>query len=190
MIKQNLAIFSIPILYKILIELENELNYNILYFTDKKKLVEQDLSSFFILTNQKSFNYDNVIQLDFPLKITKLIEKINIQFIKSKAKKNSNIHIGNYVLDINSRKLTLNSNAISLTEKEVNLIVFLSNSNKPVNIEKLQLKVWGYKNKLETHTVETHIHRLRKKIYLTLKSNDLIVRKKDGYHLNKLPENI
>ena len=113
----------------------------------------------------------------------KLYEKINIQFIKFKSKENSNINIGKYILNINSRKLIMNSNAINLTEKEVNLILYLYNSIKPVNIKTLQFEVWGYKNSLESHTVETHIHRLRKKISSTFNLDDLIVSKKDGYYL-------
>ena len=81
--------------------------------------------------------------------------------IKIKTKEQSEINIGSYVLNLNARILVLNS-IIHLTEKEVNLIMFLNKSEKPVNIEELQLEVWGFKNQLETHTVETHIHRLRK----------------------------
>ena len=83
----------------------------------------------------------------------------------------------------------MNSNTINLTEKEVNLILYLHSSNKPVNIKTLQLEVWGYRNSLESHTVETHIHRLRKKILSTFNLDDLIVSKKDGYYL-ELSKNI
>ena len=82
--------------------------------------------------------------------------------------------------------LILNSKIIHLTEKEVNLIMFLNKSEKPVNIEELQLEVWGFKNQLETHTVETHIHRLRKKILNVFEVNNFIISEKKGYYLNKL----
>tara|TARA_Y200000002_G_scaffold339889_1_gene310115 strand:- start:28 stop:597 length:570 start_codon:yes stop_codon:yes gene_type:complete len=189
MIKQNLAIYSIPILYEILKELEIDLNYNIIYIPDKTKLENQDLSNFLVITEKKNFKYNNFLQINFPLKIYKLIEKINIQFIKFKSKGNSNINIGKYILNINSRTLTMNSNTINLTEKEVNLILYLNSSTEPVNVKTLQLKVWGYKNSLESHTVETHIHRLRKKILSTFNLDDLIVSKKDGYYL-ELSKNI
>ena len=188
-IKQNLAIYSIPILYKILKELETDLNYNIIYIPDNKKLENEDLSNFLIISEKKNFKSNNFLQIYFPLKISKLIEKINIQFIKFKSKGNSNINIGKYILNINSRTLTTNSNTISLTEKEVNLILYLNSSTEPVNVKTLQLKVWGYKNSLESHTVETHIHRLRKKILSTFNLDDLIVSKKDGYYL-ELSKNI
>ena len=77
----------------------------------------------------------------------------------------------------------MNSNIVNLTEKEVNLILYLHNSTKPVNVKTLQLKVWGYRNSLESHTVETHIHRLRKKILSTFNLDNLIASKKDGYYL-------
>tara|TARA_B100001057_G_scaffold475379_1_gene542085 strand:+ start:353 stop:922 length:570 start_codon:yes stop_codon:yes gene_type:complete len=189
MIKQNLAIYSIPILYEILKELETNLNYNIVYISDKKKLENQDLSNFLVISEKENFKFGNLLQIHFPLKISKLIEKINIQLIKFKSRENSNVNIGKYILNINSRTLTMNSNTINLTEKEVNLILYLHSSTKPVNVKTLQLEVWGYRNSLETHTVETHIHRLRKKILSTFNLDDLIVSKKDGYYL-QLSKNI
>ena len=189
MIKQNLAIYSIPILYKILKEIEIDLNYNTVYISDKKKLESQDLSNFLVITKTKNFKANNFLQIHFPLKISKLIEKINIQFIKFKSKENSNINIGKYILNINSRTLTMNSSIINLTEKEVNLILHLHGSTEPVNVKTLQQEVWGYKNSLESHTVETHIHRLRKKILSTFNLDDLIVSKKEGYYL-ELSKNI
>ena len=190
MIKQNLAIYSIPILYEILTELDADLNYNIVYFLEKKKLEFKNTSNWIIITDKINLDFPNILKIKFPLKISKLIEKINIQVIKFKAKEKSNIQIGKYILDTNSRKLILNSNKINLTEKEVNLVLFLKNSSKPVNIQKLQVKVWGYKNSLESHTVETHIHRLRKKILTNLNSSNLILSNKNGYFLNKSSENI
>ncbi len=190
MIKQNLAIYSIPILYKILKELETDLNYNTVYISDKKKLENQDLSNFLVITEKENFKFTNFLQIHFPLKISKLIEKVNIQFIKFKSKENSNINIGKYILNINSRTLRKNSNAVNLTEKEVNLILYLHNSINPVNVKTLQFEVWGYRNSLETHTVETHIHRLRKKILSTFNLDDLIISKKEGYYLKKLSKNI
>ncbi len=190
MIKQNLVIYSIPTLYSILQELEEELNYNTLNILDKKKLKNYDLSNFLIITDKKIQNYRNVLQLNFPLTISKLMEKINIEFIKSKTKENSNISIGKYTLDVNSRKLLMNLNYISLTEKEVNLIVYLKNATKPVSIQMLQLEVWGYKNLLESHTVETHIHRLRKKILLKFNLDNFIISDKKGYYLNRLSKNV
>ena len=109
------------------------------------------------------------MELNFPIAIFRLVEKINIQFMRFKTKENSKFLIGNYTLNLNSRELILDSKVINLTEKEVNLIMFLNKSDNPVKTETLQFEVWGYTNKLETHTVETHMHRLRKKYSTNLK---------------------
>jgi DNA-binding response OmpR family regulator len=77
----------------------------------------------------------------------------------------------------------LNSLKLKLTEKEINTIIYISNSNKPVSIDELQEKVWSYQSDIETHTVETHIYRLRKKILNTFNDNEFIISKKDGYQI-------
>ena len=186
MIKQNIAIYSIPILYNILKELEDELNYDIIFVPNKAALDKINFSSVLLLTDKKNLNQVNILELNFPLKISKLVEKINIQFMKFKSKENSNFSIGNYMLNLNSRELILDLKVLNLTEKEVNLIMFLNKSSDPVNVERLQFEVWGYGNKLETHTVETHIHRLRKKIFDKFKKDNFILNAKNGYYLNKL----
>ena len=76
-----------------------------------------------------------------------------------------------------------NNTRLKLTEKEINTITYLSKSNKPVSIEELQEKVWSYQSDMETHTVETHIYRLRKKILNTFKDNEFIISKKNGYQI-------
>lgn len=186
MIKQNLVVYSIPILYEILKELEPEFNYNVLFVDNKNSLKKIDKSEIFLITNKENINYENVIKLSFPLKISKLLEKINIQFIKYKAKENSNFLIGDFILNLNARILKFGTISVDLTEKEVNLILYLFKSGKHVSVDTLQLEVWGYGNQLETHTVETHIHRLRKKIFNTFKLNDFILSDKKGYYLKNL----
>ena len=118
MIKQNLVVYSIPILYKILKEIEPELNFNIFFADNKNSLNKFNKTEIFLLTNEDNVDYENVIKLSFPLKISKLLEKVNIQFIKYKAKKNSNFLIGDYILNLNSRNLKLGTNSVDLTEKE------------------------------------------------------------------------
>jgi DNA-binding response OmpR family regulator len=70
-----------------------------------------------------------------------------------------------------------------LTEKEINTIIYLSKSKKPINVDELQEKVWSYQSDMETHTVETHIYRLRKKILNTFNDNEFIISKKNGYQI-------
>ena len=100
----------------------------------------------------------------FPDSIRSIIEKININLLKYKYSKQSDILIGNYSIDINSRLIKKNYENLKLTEREIEIILFLQNSKEPQSIENLQRKVWGHNSDLETHTVETHIYRLRKKI--------------------------
>tara|TARA_B100000674_G_scaffold62235_1_gene43183 strand:+ start:310 stop:867 length:558 start_codon:yes stop_codon:yes gene_type:complete len=185
MIKQNLIIYSNPILYEILKEIENEIEYNVEEFLSDKQLSGEESSQNIVLTNKKKGKILNSIELNFPLKVSKLIEQVNIQFIKLKTKEKASLSLGEYEIDLNSRLLNLNSKSVFLTEKEINLIIFLKNSKSSVSINKLQEEVWGYKSETETHTVETHIHRLRKKILNELQRDDFILSNKSGYYLNK-----
>ena len=85
---------------------------------------------------------------------------------------------------LNSRELISANNTIKLTEKETNIIIYLSQSSDPVSIDQLQFNVWGYQSKLETHTVETHIYRLRKKILKQFNDKNFILSHKNGYKIN------
>ena len=76
-----------------------------------------------------------------------------------------------------------NDTKLKLTEKEINTINYLSKSNKPVSIDELQAKVWSYQSDIETHTVETHIYRLRKKILISFNDKEFIISKKNGYKI-------
>jgi len=116
--------------------------------------------------------------------LSKLIERLNIEFLKKNFHNQSELKIKKYNLDLNSRELIYKDKKIKLTEKESNIILYISNSTKPVSIEDLQLNVWGYHSDLETHTVETHVYRLRKKISTTFDDNYFINSKKNGYQIN------
>ena len=164
---QNLLIYESDELYKILIELTENLNFKVIKIT-KKDFSSTDLdhyNDYLILTLDKDLVTSNqFLHVDLPIKFSKLLEKINLQFLKNKFSKQSNIDIGNYKININSREIEYDKKKLRLTEKEINTIIYLSKINKPVSIEELQKNVWGYQSELETHTVETHIHRLRKKL--------------------------
>ena len=88
-------------------------------------------------------------------------------------------------MDINSRILKKSEHKLKLTEREIDTILFLKNQNKPVNVDVLQKEVWKYGEDLDTHTVETHIYRLRKKIKDTFNDDSFIQSKKDGYIINE-----
>ena len=79
--------------------------------------------------------------------------------------------------------MLINDTKLKLTEKEINTITYLSKSKKPVSIDELQSQVWSYQSDIETHTVETHIYRLRKKIFNIFNDKEFIISKKNGYQI-------
>ena len=183
---QNLIIYKFKGLYQILEELNSDLNINVISLDNEKSLKEKikHLNSFLIISNKKYLSLNNQFILENkPINIFKLIEKINIEFLKYQFNNQSDFKVGSYVIDLNSREIVSKNVKLKLTEKEINTIIYLSKSNNPVSVEELQEKVWSYQSDLETHTVETHIYRLRKKILKTFNDNDFIISKKDGYHI-------
>ncbi len=186
MTKQNLIIFQHPTLYSILKELEQDLNFNLIEANEieyiKKKI--QNYDYYLILTTKKIPDFDKQLIFDFfPTKIIKLIEKINICFLRDNFSKQSQININNYIVDLNSREILRNNKKLKLTEKEVNTIIYLSKSETPVNVNELEKKVWRYLSDLESHTVATHIYRLRKKIFKIFKDDNFIISEKNGYQI-------
>ena len=187
MIKQNIIIYKFVKLYHILEELGLDLNFNIL-FVDNEKNLNDKIKNFhncLIITN-KEYSYINhqFVLNDIPINIFKLVEKINIELLKTQFNNQSEFKVKNYVIDLNSREIFQKDIKLKLTEKEINTIIFLSKSSNPVSIDQLQEKVWSYQSEIETHTVETHIYRLRKKILNCFKDNEFIISKKNGYQIN------
>ena len=183
---QNLLIYDLETLYEILQELNDTFNFKITNISKNqlKDLNFNNLSNYLILTNEKKVNLKNqIIFNNFPVKLSKLIEIINIEFLKQKFNIQSNIDVGVYKININSRLMSLNTSELKLTEKEINTIIYLSNKKEPTSIDELQKEVWGYNYELETHTVETHIHRLRKKIKQKFNENNFIISTKNGYEI-------
>ena len=150
-------------LFDILNEINQNLNFKIIDGLSKNFSYENLDNYLIISTKDESIKKDQVIISNFPIKLKKLIEIINVNFLKKNYTSQSSIKISNYILDLNSRTLNFNKSKLNLTEMEANLILFLKNSRKPTNIKRLQKEVWGHVPNLETHTVETHIYRLRKK---------------------------
>tara|TARA_Y100000816_G_C26051148_1_gene551148 strand:- start:264 stop:824 length:561 start_codon:yes stop_codon:yes gene_type:complete len=183
---QTLVIYDLNILYQILKEIEDNLNFALTKI-DKNKLDVQnvkDKDNILIISKKKiSFVDNQIIIKEFPIEILKLIEIINIKFLKKIYNQQSEISLGNYKLNLNSRIIFNQNNSLNLTEREANTIIFLKKSNRPVKINQLQTEVWGHNSKLETHTVETHIYRLRKKIKNTFDDNNFIKSSKLGYSI-------
>ena len=180
---QNLIIYDFEYLFNILDEIKDKLNYKIINAkTDLESLEFDNYPDYLIITKKQKSNLPNQLTLDnLPLNIEKILELINVNFLKKKFSIQSDIQIGDFKINMNSRILYYGNKKLSLTEKEAEIIIFLNNSGVPVNINKLQENVWGYKNKLETHTVETHIYRLRKKIKETFDNDSFITSVKLGY---------
>ena len=188
MTKQSLFIYKLPILFNILYEIKENLNFD-LYNIKEIEIQNIDHSvygNYLILTNFeiKKINLQNqVILNDLPIRINNLIEKVNIKFHKKKFSQHSKINIGEYILDISSRTISKKEKLLKLTEREVDIILFLFNSKKSQNVNILQQKVWGHNSSLETHTVETHIYRLRKKMSEMFMTDKFIISSKDGYKI-------
>ena len=181
---QTLVIYDFKVLYEILKEMEGNLSFSLININKNEidKLNSFNKNNFLIISNKKIKSIGSNIIMDiFPIEISKLIESLNIKFLKKKYNQQSEIDLGNYKLDLNSRKIFNNEKVLSLTERESDIVVFLKNSKKPVTILKLQTEVWGHNSKLDTHTVETHIYRLRKKINDTFKDINFIRSSKSGY---------
>ena len=184
---QNLLIYDLNTLYKIFEELKDSLNFNIVNISKNQinTINFADFDNYLVLTSQKDIKIENqFIFNDFPVKFSKLLEKINVEFLKQKFNEQSSIDIGSYKININSREIVLEKKKLKLTEKEIDTILYLSKNVGSVSINELQKEVWGYQPELETHTVETHIHRLRKKIKDKFNDNNLIISTKDGYQIN------
>ena len=185
-IAQNLIIYKYVKLYHILQELGLDLNFNVLFADNEKNLNDKikNLNNYLIITNKEYSHIDHQFVLNnIPINISKLIEKINIELLKTQYNNQSEFKVKNYVIDLNSREIFAKNIKLKLTEKEINTIIFLSRSIKPVSIDELQEKVWSYQPNIETHTVETHIYRLRKKILNSFRDNEFIISKKNGYQI-------
>ena len=183
---QKLIIYKFKTLYNILEEFSLDLNFNIIFIDDEKSLKNEveNLNHYLIISYKIFSNIDNQFDLDnTPINIFQLIEKVNIEFLKIQFNSQSELKINNYFIDLNSRELFMNNIKVRLTEKEINTIIYLFKSDKPVSVEELQKKVWDYQSDIETHTVETHIYRLRKKILTIFNDSQFIISKKNGYQI-------
>ena len=129
----------------------------------------------------------NIRNRDALLKLPTTIDEINSIIEQSVAKnvfnKNSSIKIKEYSLNKNEKKLIKNSTFIILTEKEIQLLELFLNQTKPISKNKILSLVWHYSNDADTHTVETHIYRLRKKVDGTFSDVKFILNNKDGYYI-------
>ena len=193
---QNIFIINYNSLYEILDEIKENLSFKIIKLENEEDFIKtQDLhiTNFLIIskTNHKLLLNKNITPknfLDFndlPLSLKKLLEKINIKLIKLKFSQQSKIIIKDYELNLNSKFLFKGGLNLKLTEKEIEIILYLNDANVKTDVANLQKNIWGYSTNMETHTVETHIYRLRKKISDLFNDEKFILSHKDGYFIEK-----
>ena len=183
---QNLIIYKYISLYHIFEELDLDLKFEISFVDDENSLNDKvkNHNNYLIISNRKLSDIGNQLVLNnIPINIFKLVEKINIEFLKMQFSSQSEVRVNDYIIDLNSREMIMNNTKLKLTEKEINTIIYLSKSDIPVSIDELQKKVWSYQSDIETHTVETHVYRLRKKILNKFNNNEFIISKKNGYQI-------
>ena len=194
---QSVIIINIKPLYEILNEINNNFSYKLVHLNSKEfdenfnKKDKQFDNSIFITTSEYiqtlekiRIKEEKILLINIsPESIYKLIDRINVCLIQNKYDFQSNIKLKNYNLDINSKTVEYKNKKLKLTEKEIEIILFLNKDNLSKKVIDLQKNVWGYSSDIETHTVETHVYRLRKKISDTFKDNNFILSDDNGYSL-------
>ena len=191
---QNVFIINYNSLYKILDEIKENLSFKVIGFENEEDFKKNnDLGEINCLiiskTNSKLMLNETTVKnrLDFkdlPLSLKKIIELINIKLIKLKFKQQSKVIIKGYELNLNSKFFSKDNLNLKLTEKEIEIILYLNNTKIKRNVADLQKNIWDYSTNMETHTVETHIYRLRKKISDLFKDESFIISQKNGYFIN------
>ena len=192
---QNVFIINFNSLYEILDEIKENLSFKIIKIEneeDFEKKLDLDRLDHLVIskTDHKLLLNNNITDknfLDFndlPLSFKKLLELINIKLIKLKFNQQSKITIKGYELNLNSKFFSKGSLKLKLTEKEIEIILYLNNKKIKHNVSDLQKNIWGYSANMETHTVETHIYRLRKKIADLFNDENFILSHKNGYFIN------
>ena len=191
---QKVFIVNFKSLYEILDEIKENLSFKIVKFENEVDLINNSdldiINSLIILKNNNKLLLDNKIMEknilnlnDLPLVLTKLLQLVNIKLMKLKYNHQSKININGYELNTNSKFFSKNDLDLKLTEKEIEIILYLNNTKTKHDIADLQKNIWRYSANMETHTVETHIYRLRKKISDLFKDEKFIMSHKNGYFI-------
>ena len=192
---QNVFIINFNLLYEILDEIKENLSFKIIKFENEenfKKKLDLDRIDYLVIskTDHKLLLNDNITDKNFldlndlPLSLKKLLELINIKLIKLKFNQQSKVVIKGYELNLNSKFFSKGCLNLKLTEKEIKVILYLNNTKIKHNVADLQKNIWGYSADMETHTVETHIYRLRKKISDLFEDEKFILSHKNGYFID------
>jgi len=192
---QNVFIINFNLLYEILDEIKENLSFKIIKIEneeDFEKKLDLGRLDYLVIskTDHKLLLNNNITDknfLDFndlPLSFKKLLELINIKLIKLKFNQQSKIMIKGYELNLNSKFFFKSNLKLKLTEKEIEIILYLNDKKIKHDVADLQKNIWDYATDMETHTVETHIYRLRKKISDLFKDEKFILSHKNGYFID------
>ena len=195
MSKQNIFIIGFNLLYEILDEIKDNLSLIVIKYENEDAFIKASIldikdSLFISRENQKLLLNKNLTEKNFldlnnfPLPYNKLTELINIQLIKLRFNHQSRISIKGYELNLNSKFLSKDNLSLRLTEKEIEIIQYLSETRTTHDVLDLQKNIWGYSAEMETHTVETHIYRFRKKISNKFNDDNFILSHQNGYFID------
>ena len=195
MFNQNIFIINFNLLYEILDEIKDNLSFKAIKYEDEDDFIRGsnlDVKNSLFISNSnqklllnKDLSKKNFLNIkNYPLPLNKLIELINIQLIKIRFSHQSKFSIKGYELNLNSKFISKGKLILKLTEKEIEIILYLNQTKTKNNILDLQKNIWGYSSEMETHTVETHIYRLRKKISDLFKDEKFILSHKNGYFID------
>jgi len=194
MIKQNVFIINFNSLYEILDEIKDNLSFDIInhvnkenFYKDKSFDIKNSLiisKSYDGLNTNRNLDDKNILNFqEYPILAIKLIELINVQLIKIRFNYQSRVSIKGYELNLNSKTISKDNIVLKLTEKEIEIILYLIENNNKHSVLDLQKNIWGYAVDMETHTVETHIYRLRKKISNKFNEDRFILSHSGGYFM-------
>jgi len=167
-------------------------NHLIIFFKNNdnykmsKVIIKENLPLIIINNSREkkvNFSHELVDELNMPFEIINLQKKIISLSAKNEFNKASLINLGSYIIDKNQRKIKKENLELKLTEKEIDFLILFTKNKKPIDKEFVLQKVWKYSAKTETHTIETHIHRLRKKILQKFKDKNFIKNNEKGYYI-------
>ena len=208
--EQTISIFGDKILFEILNEIKIFSKYKVKFFENYNEYLEEKNKGIiiFFLNNNNTNLYKNISEKNFsiltifdksiskkklfaeakenltaPFFIKDLEKKITLAFAKAEYKKNSLIYLNGYLIDKNERKIRKNNLELQLSEKEVDFLILFSKNKEPISRHSVLKTVWNYSSASETHTVETHIHRLRKKILTKFNDDNFIKNNNKGYYI-------
>jgi hypothetical protein len=212
MINVTISIFGNKIFLEIINEIKLFSKFKVQYYENLNLCVQDaekhnSLVVFFVkkkdinyFSEKKIYNFPSILitessvpksifsselreQLSMPFTILEFEKKIISLVAKNEFKKNSLIQLVDYTIDKNGRKIMKNNLELKLSEKEINFLILFSKNREPISRNLVLKKVWNYSPESETHTVETHIHRLRKKILEKFGDDNFIKNNNKGYYI-------